>query len=207
MASTAPSAVCGRCFPGLVWVMAGAMRSTNSLDTRIGVSAAVRQGLRSQCHPLLHRCRQRTSLRVVALGQRLRHLANRITTTVSAEHGERVWGWFQAKKAGWYTVLADPQMPAMSASVRVVSSKLVAVHVPIRRRCSQQSGCATAQALVAQGRSYCMASSTRGLCALLPHTAPWRMTICPAPPAAPYDSLSRCLLSSARGRRCSGGSS
>ena len=22
--------------------------------------------------------------------------------------------WFQAKKAGWYTVLADPQMPAMS---------------------------------------------------------------------------------------------
>src|SRR4029450_9281062 len=29
-------------------------------------------------------------------------------------HGERVRRWFQAKKAGWYAVLADPQMPAMS---------------------------------------------------------------------------------------------
>ena len=30
------------------------------------------------------------------------------------DHGERVRHWFQAKKAGWYTVLADPKMPAMS---------------------------------------------------------------------------------------------
>jgi transposase-like protein len=80
----------------------------------IGVSASVRQGLRSQFHLLLHRCRQRKSLRVVALGQRLRHFAERITTTVGEAHGERIRQWFQAKKAGWYTVLADPQMPAMS---------------------------------------------------------------------------------------------
>jgi hypothetical protein len=33
---------------------------------------------------------------------------------VGEEHGERVRSWFQAKKAGWYTVLADPQMPASS---------------------------------------------------------------------------------------------
>ena len=32
----------------------------------VGVSASVRQGLRSTFHALLHRCRQRTSLRVVA---------------------------------------------------------------------------------------------------------------------------------------------
>jgi len=83
-------------------------------DKLIGVSASVRQGLRSQFHALLHRCRQRKSLRVVALGQRLRHFADRITTTVGEAHGERVRHWFQAKKAGWYTVLADPQMPAMS---------------------------------------------------------------------------------------------
>src|SRR6266581_1039022 len=83
-------------------------------DKLIGVSASVRQGLRAQFHSLLHRCRQRKSLRVVALGQRLRHLADRITVTVGAEHGERVRRWFQTKKAGWYTVLADPQMPAMS---------------------------------------------------------------------------------------------
>jgi transposase-like protein len=83
-------------------------------DKLIGVSAAVRHGLRSKFHALLHRCRQRKSLRVVALGQRLRHFADRIATTVGEAHGERVRHWFQNKKAGWYTVLADPQMPAMS---------------------------------------------------------------------------------------------
>src|SRR6266704_3266788 len=51
-------------------------------DKLIGVSASVRQGLRSKFHALLHRCRQRKSLRAVALGQRLRHFADRITTTV-----------------------------------------------------------------------------------------------------------------------------
>jgi hypothetical protein len=83
-------------------------------DKLIGVSASVRQGLRSQLHALLHRCRQRKSLRVVALGQRLRHFADRIATTIGEAHGERVRRWFQEKKAGWYAVLADPQMPAMS---------------------------------------------------------------------------------------------
>ena len=80
----------------------------------VGVSASVRQGLRSKFHALLHRCRQRKSLRVVAMGQCLRHLANRIATTVGEAHGERVRHWFEDKKAGWYAVLADPQMPAMS---------------------------------------------------------------------------------------------
>ena len=87
----------------------------NKLPSKLsGLSAPVRQGLRAKFHALLHRCRQRKSLRVVALGQRLRHFAAHIATTVGEEHGERVRSWFQAKKAGWYTVLADPQMPAMS---------------------------------------------------------------------------------------------
>src|SRR6266446_2999691 len=80
----------------------------------IGVSAPVRQGLRAKFHALLHRCRQRKSLRVVALGQRLRHFADHIATMVGEAHGERVRHWFQDKKAGWYAVLVDPQMPAMS---------------------------------------------------------------------------------------------
>jgi hypothetical protein len=83
-------------------------------DKLVGVPASVRRGLRSKFHALLHRCRQRKSLRVVALGQRLRHFANRIDTTVGEVHGERVRHWFEAKKAGWYAVLEDPQMPAMS---------------------------------------------------------------------------------------------
>jgi hypothetical protein len=83
-------------------------------DKLVGLAAPVRQGLRAQFHTVFHRCRQRTSLRVVALGQRLRRFADHIATTVGPDHGERVRSWFQAKKAGWYTVLADPRMPAMS---------------------------------------------------------------------------------------------
>src|SRR5712671_3440219 len=83
-------------------------------DKLIGVSAAVRQGWRAKFHALLHRCRQRKNLRVVALGQRLRRCADHVTATVGREHGERVRNWFREKKGGWYAVLEDPKMPAMS---------------------------------------------------------------------------------------------
>jgi hypothetical protein len=83
-------------------------------DKLIGLSAPVRQGLRSKFHTLLHRCRQRKSLRVVALGQRLRRFADHVTATVGRAHGARVRHWFRAKKVGWYAVLEDPKMPAMS---------------------------------------------------------------------------------------------
>ena len=83
-------------------------------DKLIGLAAPLRQGLRSTFHSFLHRCRTRQSLRVVSLGQRLRRFADYITATVGEDHGKRVRTWFEAKKAGWYAVLADPQMPAMS---------------------------------------------------------------------------------------------
>jgi hypothetical protein len=83
-------------------------------DKLTGLSAPLRKGLCSKFHTLLHRCRQRKSLRVVALGQRLRRFADHITATVGEEHGERVRNWFKDKKAGWYAVLEDPQMPASS---------------------------------------------------------------------------------------------
>src|SRR6266852_1784922 len=77
-------------------------------DKLIGVSAPVRKGLRAKFHALLHRCRQRTSLRVVALGQRLRHFADHLTATLGQEHGERVRHWFQDKlcrEAAWRNVV------------------------------------------------------------------------------------------------------
>jgi hypothetical protein len=83
-------------------------------DKLVGVSASVRRGLRAKFHALLYRCRQRKSLRVVAMGQRLRHFANRIDTTVGEAHGERIRHGFETKKAGWYAVLEDSKMPAMS---------------------------------------------------------------------------------------------
>src|ERR671935_1796357 len=78
------------------------------------IPSAVRQALRSQFHTLLYRARQRKGLRVFALGQRLRHFVDRVTATAGPANGARVRRWFQDKKAGWYTVLADPQMPVTS---------------------------------------------------------------------------------------------
>ena len=78
------------------------------------VTSPVRKALRTQFHTLLYRVRQRKSLRVVALGQRLRHFVDHVATTAGTANGERVRRWFREKKAGWYAVLEDPQMPGTS---------------------------------------------------------------------------------------------
>ena len=80
----------------------------------ISIASPVRQSLRMQFHTLLYRVRQRKSLRVVALGQRLRHFVKHVTATAGAANGARVRRWFHEKKAGWYAVLADPRMPVTS---------------------------------------------------------------------------------------------
>src|SRR6266404_1787076 len=87
----------------------------NKLPTKLtAITSPVRQALRTQFHTLLHRARQRKGLRVFGLGQRLRHFADHVATTAGTANGERVRRWFRDKKAGWYAVLEDPQMPATS---------------------------------------------------------------------------------------------
>jgi hypothetical protein len=87
----------------------------NKLPKKLmAIGSPVRKALRSQFHTLLYRARQRKSLRVFALGQRLRHFADHVAHTAGETNGNRVRQWFQDKKAGWYAVLEDPQMPATS---------------------------------------------------------------------------------------------
>jgi len=87
----------------------------NKLPKKLAaIASPVRQSLRAKCHTLLSRARQRKSVRVFALGQRLRHFADHVAHKAGVANGERVRRWFQDKKAGWYAVLADPQMPATS---------------------------------------------------------------------------------------------
>jgi hypothetical protein len=97
----------------------------------VAVTSPVRKALRTQFHTLLYRARQRKGLRVFALGQRLRHFVTHVTATAGAANGARVRRWFQAKKAGWYTVLADPQMPVTSTLLdqahNVIDRKLFAM--------------------------------------------------------------------------------
>src|SRR5215216_3362864 len=95
------------------------------------IASPVRKTLRTQFHTLLYRARQRKGLRVFALGQRLRHFADHVARTAGTANGERVRRWFQEKKAGWYTVLADPQMPVTSTLLdqahNAIERKLVAM--------------------------------------------------------------------------------
>jgi hypothetical protein len=97
------------------------------------IPSAVRKTLRSQFHTLLHRARQRKGLRVFALGQRLRHFADHVAATAGPANGERVRRWVQEKKAGWYAVLADPQMP-------VTSTLLDQAHNAIERKLFAMKG-------------------------------------------------------------------
>jgi hypothetical protein len=97
------------------------------------VPSSVRKTLRSQFHTLLHRARQRKGLRVFALGQRLRHFADHVAATAGPANGARVRRWVQEKKAGWYAVLADPQMP-------VTSTLLDQAHNAIERKLFAMKG-------------------------------------------------------------------
>jgi hypothetical protein len=99
----------------------------------VAIASPVRKALRSQFHTLLHRARQRKGLRVFALGQRLRHFVDHVTATAGTANGKRVRRWFQEKKAGWYAVLADPQMP-------VTSTLLDQAHNTIERKLFAMKG-------------------------------------------------------------------
>jgi hypothetical protein len=97
------------------------------------IASPVRKALRSQFHTLLYRARQRKGLRVFALGQRVRRFADHVTTTAGAANGQRVRRWLQDKKAGWYAVLEDPQMP-------VTSTLLDQAHNTIERKLFAMKG-------------------------------------------------------------------
>jgi hypothetical protein len=90
----------------------------------VAIASPVRQALRPQFHPLLYRARQRKGLRVFALGQRLRRFADHVAHTAGTANGARIRCWFQEKKAGWYAVLEDVQMP-------VTSTPLDQAHMPL----------------------------------------------------------------------------
>src|SRR5215510_737602 len=99
----------------------------------MAIPSSVRKTLRSQCHTLLYRVRQRKGLRVFAFGQRLRRFADHVTTRAGAANGKRVRQWFQDKKAGWYAVLEAPQMP-------VTSTLLDQAHNAIERKLCAMKG-------------------------------------------------------------------
>jgi hypothetical protein len=70
----------------------------NKLPKKLAaITSPVRKALRTRFHTLWYRARQRKSLRVFALGQRLRHFVDHVTHTAGTANGERVRRWFQEK--------------------------------------------------------------------------------------------------------------
>src|SRR6266702_4068493 len=70
----------------------------NKLPKKLAaIASPVRQSLRAKFHTLLYRARQRKSLRVFALGQRLRHFADHVAQKAGMANGERERRWFQDK--------------------------------------------------------------------------------------------------------------
>src|SRR5262245_28726445 len=61
----------------------------------VAIASPVRKALRTQFHTLWYRARQRTGLRVFALGQRLRRFADHVTQKAGGANGERVRRWVQ----------------------------------------------------------------------------------------------------------------
>jgi hypothetical protein len=99
----------------------------------MAITSSVRKTLRSQFHTLWYRARQRKGLRVFALGQRLRRFADHVATTAGTANGKRIRQWFHDKKAGWYAVIEDPQMP-------VTSTLLDQAHNTIERKLFAMKG-------------------------------------------------------------------
>jgi hypothetical protein len=106
----------------------------NKLPKKLAaIASPVRKALRSQFHTLWYRARQRKGLWVFALGQRLHHFTDHVAHSAGVTNGERIRRWFQEKKAGWYAVLADPQMP-------VTSTLLDQAHNAIERKLFAMKG-------------------------------------------------------------------
>jgi hypothetical protein len=61
------------------------------------ITSPLRKALRTQCHTLWYQARQRKSLRVFALGQRLRRFADHVTHTAGETNGHGVRQWLRAK--------------------------------------------------------------------------------------------------------------
>src|SRR5206468_820700 len=103
----------------------------NKLPKKLAaIPSPVRKALRSKFHTLLYRARQRKGLRVFALGQRLRHFVDHVTTTAGAANGERVRRWFQDKlrrEADWRNVVTPEgiQVPPESLGLSIVGHSMM----------------------------------------------------------------------------------
>ncbi len=89
--------------------------ATNRLGSKLKfVTKSVRDNLKQQFVDLFEDRTEPKENKVRSLGQKLGHFARKVTVLAGQENGERVRHWIGRKKAGWYLLFRDPQLPAIS---------------------------------------------------------------------------------------------
>jgi hypothetical protein len=76
------------------------------------VSRTTRQTLSYELYRIFQQCQEANNLR--SLGQKLRRFCEKVTKTTDVANGETIRAWIGKKKAGWYTLFRDSQMPTTS---------------------------------------------------------------------------------------------
>jgi hypothetical protein len=78
------------------------------------VTQTVRETFSQQFYDLFEERTELKENKVRSVGQKLRHFTRKVTDVAGQENGERIRQWIARKKQGWYVLLRDPQLPAIS---------------------------------------------------------------------------------------------
>lgn len=78
------------------------------------ISSSLREELSFQFYNLFRKARKRKGLRVFSFSQKLRRFEEKVKKVADIENGKRISEWIKEKKAGWFTLLEDANMPVTS---------------------------------------------------------------------------------------------
>ncbi len=78
------------------------------------VSRTTRQTLSYELYRIFQQCQEAEENNLRFLGQKLRRFCQKVTKTTGITNGETIRAWIGKKKAGWYTLFRDSQMPTTS---------------------------------------------------------------------------------------------
>jgi hypothetical protein len=100
-----PGAVIGNCL----------LHAAKGILTKLrSVSKTTRQTLSYELYQIFEQCQEAKENNLRSLGQKLRRFCEKVTKTAGVANGETIRTWVGKKKAGWYTLFRDSQMPTTS---------------------------------------------------------------------------------------------
>jgi hypothetical protein len=100
-----PEATTGNC------LLHAAMRIPSKLRS---VSKTLRVTLSHEFYQIFEKCQEAKTNCVRSLGQKLRRFCEKVTQTAGVANGENLHAWICKRKAGWYALFRDANMPTTS---------------------------------------------------------------------------------------------